>query len=206
MAERRRHVDADGKIEISPNRKQASEGRCMMIVDTIKIAGQMDAPPIDAQIFRAAMKKVATPVTILATGHGDLRHGMTASAVCSLSDQPPMILACINRNSAILPHLRANGSFSANFLDESQVELAQCFAGMTKIYGADRFNLGTWSTLATGAPILGDALSVFDCRLECEYDSPTHAVLVGRVEAIVKEGLTRPLIYAGGQFGLPAPI
>lgn len=178
----------------------------MMIPDTMKIAEQTNALPIDAQIFRAAMKKVATPVTIIATGNGDVRHGMTASAVCSLSDQPPMILACVNRNSTILPHLRANGCFSANFLDECQVELAQCFAGMTKMYGSDRFNLGTWTTLATGAPILGDTLSTFDCRLECEYDSPTHAVLVGRVEAIANEGSTRALIYAGGRFGLPAPI
>jgi flavin reductase (DIM6/NTAB) family NADH-FMN oxidoreductase RutF len=178
----------------------------MMIQDTIKIAEQMDAPPIDAQIFRAAMKKVATPVTIIATGNPEIRHGMTASAVCSLSDQPPMILACVNRNSAILPHLRANGCFSANFLAEGQAELAQCFAGMTKIYGSDRFNTGAWTTLSTGAPVLADALSVFDCRLECEYDSPTHAVLVGRVEAVVKEGTTRALVYAGGQFSFPAPI
>jgi len=175
-----------------------------MIADTIKIAGEMDLPPVDAQVFRAAMRKVATPVTIIATGDGDVRHGMTASAVCSLSDQPPMILACVNRNSAILPHLRANGCFSANFLAEGQAELAQCFAGMTKIYGSDRFNHGAWTTLSTGAPVLADAVSVFDCRLECEYDSPTHAVLVGRVEAIVKEGTTRALVYAGGQFGFPA--
>ncbi|MBP2561306.1 flavin reductase (DIM6/NTAB) family NADH-FMN oxidoreductase RutF [Neorhizobium galegae] len=178
----------------------------MMIPNAMNIAEQTDAPPIDAEIFRAAMKKVATPVTIIATGDGDLRHGMTASAVCSLSDQPPMILACVNRNSAILPHLRANGYFSANFLDEGHVELAQCFAGVTKIYGSDRFNFGKWSTLATGAPILADALSVFDCRLECEYESSTHAVLVGRVEAIVKEGSTRALIYSGGRFGSPTPL
>lgn len=177
-----------------------------MIVDTIKIAEQMDPPPIDAQIFRTAMKKVATPVTIIATGNGEIRHGMTASAVCSLSDQPPMILACVNRNSAILPHLRANGCFSANFLAEGQAELAQCFAGMTKIYGSDRFNYGAWTRLATGAPILADALSVFDCRLECEYDSPTHAVLVGRVKAIIKEDSMRALIYVGGKFGCPATI
>jgi flavin reductase (DIM6/NTAB) family NADH-FMN oxidoreductase RutF len=174
--------------------------------DTITITPDKGAFGIDAQIFRAAMKKVATPVTILATGNGDMRHGITASAVCSLSDQPPMILACVNRNSAFLPHLRTNGCFSANFLDEGQVALAQCFAGMTKIYGADRFNVGNWSTLATGAPVLSDALSVFDCRLECEYDSPTHAVLVGRVQAIFKEGSTRALVYASGQFGFPAPI
>ncbi len=163
-------------------------------------------PGVDAQTFRSAMRRVATPVTILATGQENLRHGITASAVCSLSDQPPMILACVNRTSAILPHIRANRCFSANFLSEAQSVLAQHFAGITKIYGAERFQFGSWSQLLTGAPVLEESLSVFDCGLEYEYESPTHAVLVGRVEAILQKGETRALVYAGGQFGFPAPI
>lgn len=165
-----------------------------------------DAAGVDPQTFRAAMRKVATPVTILATGKGESRHGITASAICSLSDQPPMILTCVNLNSAILPHIRTNRYFSANFLGEAQSTLAQHFAGMTKIYGRERFNFGNWGHLLTGAPVLEDSLSVFDCSLEREYESPTHAVLVGRVEAIMYEGASRALVYAGGQFSFPAPI
>jgi flavin reductase (DIM6/NTAB) family NADH-FMN oxidoreductase RutF len=177
-----------------------------MAMNTINLGEETGTACVDALTFRAAMRKVATPVTIIATGTGDLRHGITASAVCSLSDQPPMILACVNLNSAILPHIRANRCFSANFLDEAQSTLAQHFAGMTKVYGPERFNLGNWGSLATGAPVLEDALTVFDCSLECEYESTTHAVLVGRVEAILQDGASRALVYAGGQFGVPAPI
>jgi flavin reductase (DIM6/NTAB) family NADH-FMN oxidoreductase RutF len=177
-----------------------------MIPNTINLGEEMGKASVDALTFRAAMKKVATPVTIIATGVGDLRHGITASAVCSLSDQPPMILACVNLNSTILPHIRANRCFSANFLDEAQSTLAQHFAGMTKVYGPERFNLGNWGSMATGSPVLEDSLTVFDCSLECEYESPTHAVLVGRVEAIMQDRASRALVYAGGQFSFPAPI
>lgn len=177
-----------------------------MVPNAINAGGEMSTACVDALTFRAAMKKVATPVTIIATGTGDLRHGITASAVCSLSDQPPMVLVCVNLNSTILPHIRANRSFSANFLDEEQSALAQHFAGMTKVYGPERFQFGNWRSLATGSPVLEDALTVFDCSLECEYESPTHAVLVGRVEAIMQDRTSRALVYAGGQFSFPAPI
>lgn len=168
--------------------------------------GRPDTVGVDALGFRAAMRVVATPVTVIATGEADLRHGMTASAVCSLSDRPPMILACVNSNSAVLPHIRTNGCFSANFLSETQSALAERFAGITKVYGPERFELGSWGQLATGAPVLHDALSVFDCRLECEYDSPTHTILVGRVQAMLHDALSRSLVYAGGEFSFPQAI
>jgi flavin reductase (DIM6/NTAB) family NADH-FMN oxidoreductase RutF len=161
------------------------------------------AAGVDAQAFRAAMRIVATPVTVIATGEADARHGMTASAVCSLSDQPPMIIACVNSKSAVLPYIRTNGCFTANFLAEAQSAVAERFAGMTKVFGPERFELGSWGRLATGAPVLQGALAVFDCRLVREYDSPTHAVLVGRVEAILHESASRSLIYAGGKFSFP---
>ncbi len=58
----------------------------------------------------------ATAVTVIATGEGDARMGLTTSAICSLSDAPPMIPACINRRSPVPEPIRANGCFSANFL------------------------------------------------------------------------------------------
>ncbi|OBZ95628.1 hypothetical protein ADU59_09580 [Pararhizobium polonicum] len=169
----------------------------------IKISTGIDTPRVDAQGFRSAMRIVATAVTVIATGEAGLRHGMTASAVCSLSDRPPMILACVNSNSTVLPHIRANGCFSANFLTETQSALAERFAGLTKVYGPDRFEAEIWGQLVTGAPVLHDALSVFDCRLECEYDSPTHTILIGRVEGMMHDPLARSLVYAGGHFSFP---
>ncbi|WP_138464258.1 flavin reductase family protein [Poseidonocella sp. HB161398] len=163
-------------------------------------------PPVEAAAFRAAMRLPATAVTVIATGSGEDRMGLTASAVCSLSDAPPMILACVNRASPVLPAIRANGCFSANFLTEAQSALAMRFAGMTKVYGAERFDGSAWHRLATGAPVLEDALSVFDCHLDCEHDSPTHAILIGRVAAIRQNDGARSLVYTSGTFSTPAAL
>lgn len=160
-----------------------------------------DAPDIDSASFRAAMRLPATSVTVLATGTGLDRNGMTVSAICSLSDNPPTLLACVNLNAYALPIIRANGVFSANFLSEMQSPIAERFAGRDKVYGAARFSLGDWGTLTTGAPVLRDALSVFDCTLEQEYESPTHAILLGRVRGIIRNEAYRGLVYSAGAFG-----
>ncbi|MGK9053006.1 flavin reductase family protein [Neorhizobium petrolearium] len=159
------------------------------------------ADAIDSSSFRAAMRLPATSVSVVATGTGTTRSGLTVSAVCSLSDNPPMLLACVNLNAYALPLIRANGTFSANFLTEAQSDIAERFAGRHNIHGEARFSLGDWDTLATGAPVLRDALSVFDCMLEREYESPTHAILIGRVMGIIHNETRRSLVYSAGAFG-----
>lgn len=161
---------------------------------------------IDSPAFRAAMRLPATSVTVIAAGADDERNGLTVSAVCSLSDTPPMLLACINLNATALPLIRRTGTFSINFLNHSQSAIAGRFAGRDKVYGAERFAVGDWSTLATGAPVLCDALTVFDCVLETEHDSPTHAILVGRVRGIIRNDTSRSLVYASGAFGYAEPL
>ncbi|MEI4487883.1 flavin reductase family protein [Frigidibacter sp. MR17.14] len=156
--------------------------------------------------FRAAMRLPATSVTVIAAGQGDARCGLTASAVCSLSDAPPMILACVNLNSPALPVIRATGCFSANFLTDGQSHVAERFAGRTRVYGAERFDEGDWRVLTTGAPVLTDALSVFDCTLEREHDSPTHAILIGRVQGMLRNETRRSLVYSAGSFAYPAAL
>ncbi|UIK08191.1 flavin reductase family protein [Neorhizobium galegae] len=160
-----------------------------------------DISAIDPASFRAAMRLPATSVTVLATGKDTERNGLTVSAVCSLSDSPPMILACVNLNSHALPAIRANGAFSANFLTEAQSHIAERFAGRDKVYGAARFSFGDWGSLTTGVPVLRDALTAFDCTLEQEYESPTHAILIGKVRGIIRNGAMRSLIYSDGAFG-----
>lgn len=163
-------------------------------------------PEPDAAGFRAAMRLPATSVTVIAAGAGEARNGLTASAVCSLSDSPPMILACVNLNASALPLIRETGAFSANFLTDAQAHIAECFAGRTKIYGAARFATGDWRRLATGAPVLGDALAVFDCELEREYDSPTHSILIGRVRGLLHNDDSRSLVYTAGSFASPTAL
>lgn len=163
-------------------------------------------PEPDATDFRAAMRLPATSVTVIAAGQGGSRCGLTASAVCALSDSPPMILACVNLASPALPVIRAGGCFSANFLTDGQSHVAERFAGRTRVYGADRFAEGDWQVLSTGAPVLADALAVFDCLLEREHASPTHAILIGRVRGILQSDASRSLVYSAGSFGYPVGL
>lgn len=165
----------------------------------------MDKLP-DSDEFRAAMRLPATAVTVIAAGEEESRVGVTVSAVCSLSDNPPMILACVNLRSWALSTIRETRSFSVNFLSTAQPSIAECFAGRTGIHGVARFADAKWDRLSTGAPTLSDALAVFDCKLEHEHESSTHAILIGRVQAIRRNGAAQPLVYAGGAFSSPEPL
>lgn len=161
---------------------------------------------LDPAEFRAAMRRPACAVAVLATRLGDSRAGLTATAVCSLSDDPPSVLACIHQRSSALAAILKSGMFSVNDLSDAQADIAQIFAGRGGLAGDDRFDGSAWTTLATGAPVLRDALSSFDCRLASHFDHATHTILIGKVAAIATPQARRGLVYADGGFGQPTPL
>ncbi|MCB1395251.1 MAG: flavin reductase [Rhodobacter sp.] len=167
-------------------------------------------PEVSADLFRQAMRRPANAVAVVATGAPGARFGVTLTAVCSLSDNPPSVLACLYRESAALEPLRRNGTFSVNFLAAGQSDLASVFAGRGGLKGEARFAPDAWTTLATGAPVLRGAVAAFDCHLDREIDSPTHAVLFGRVAALVMaeppQVGAEPLTYSFGGFGSFVPL
>ena len=156
---------------------------------------------VDAAIYRNAMRSYAAAVTIISTGHHGERTGLTATSVCSLSDAPPTLIACINRNASAHEIVRSTGVFGVNVLRTAQVELANTFAGRRAIEREQRFTRDVeWVSLVTGAPILAAALVGFDCALVGEYSHDTHSIFVGHVKAIRSEDANDPLIYFGGAF------
>lgn len=167
---------------------------------------QESSPPapaeaVDAQSFRAAVRHPANTVTVVTAGAPGARVGVTVTAVCSLSDEPPMVLACVNLRSSALATLRAAGAFCVNFLSEDQADIAGLFAGWGDLRGDLRFDDRLWTRLATGAPILRDSLASFDCLLAEEHASTTHSILMGRVLSVRASERRSPLIYSRGQFG-----
>jgi flavin reductase (DIM6/NTAB) family NADH-FMN oxidoreductase RutF len=151
--------------------------------------------PVTAAEFRAAISGLATAVSVLTTDGPAGRAGLTCSAVCSVSDSPPTILACVNRRSAAYATIIANGVFCANCLPACRRDLSQIFAGVGQVPMADRFDPNLWSALCTGAPCLKDALTVFDCELAEAREVATHGVLIGRVLATADNGSVEPLIH-----------
>jgi flavin reductase len=159
------------------------------------------APPevkaVDAGRFREAMSRYGAAVHIITTDGERGKGGFTATAVCSVSDDPPTLLVCVNRKSQGGAVLAANGVFCVNTLAAGDEELSNMFAGRTGVATADRFASGAWETLATGAPILTSATVACDCRVVEINAVGSHNVIFGVVEA-VKLGPPLPaLVYHG---------
>jgi flavin reductase len=156
-----------------------------------------DYPVASAQSFRDGMSRVGAAVHIVTTGGPAGRAGFTATAVSSVSDEPPTVLVCLNRNGHSATVLSENKVFCVNTLAAEQQPLADVFAGRGGLTGEERFGHGEWEQLITGAPVLAGALVSFDCRVIDFRPVATHQILIGQVEA-VRLGPARPaLLYAG---------
>ena len=154
---------------------------------------------VSREVFKSAMAQLVGGVTIVAAGTGFERRGITATAVCSLSIEPPTLLACINRHSELWSRVTQVGAFSVNILTQAQEQLARVFAGMTLVHGRQRFEHGSWFEGGTGSPLLADCLATFDCQLVGSHSHTTHEIFLGQVlEASVSAG--EPLAYAQGSF------
>jgi flavin reductase (DIM6/NTAB) family NADH-FMN oxidoreductase RutF len=157
----------------------------------------MDAPI--AERFRDAMRRTASGVAILTTDGPAGRAGVTISTLCSLSMEPPSVIACVHQDARALETLLANGVFAANALSDEQSRVARAFAGQVPELREDRFGAATWRRLVTGAPILDGALASFDCRIAEAFRFGTHRILVGEVvEVAARTG--GPLVFSDRNF------
>jgi flavin reductase (DIM6/NTAB) family NADH-FMN oxidoreductase RutF len=157
---------------------------------------------VSADTFKQAMRRLAAGVTIVTTQHGEVRGGLTATAVCSLSIDPPQLLVCVNRSAAAHALIAEGENLCVNLLAHKHHELAARFAGQTGILGADRFDVGRWGRLRTGAPVLEDALASFDCVVTEKVAASTHTIFIGRVVDVHLRNDGRPLLYAGGSWAV----
>ncbi len=148
-----------------------------------------------ASLFREGMSRVASAVHIITTDGPHGKAGLTATAVSSLSAEPPMLLTCVKRSSSSAPILKQNGVFVVNTLAASHRELADMFAGRASIRGVEKFSAHEWIIGETGAPILPDALVSFECRATQVLDVATHDILIGHVVAVRLGPMTSHLVY-----------
>jgi flavin reductase len=154
-----------------------------------------DFQTVESKDFRNGMSRLAAAVNIVTTRSDERYFGFTASAVCSVSDTPAVLLACINRSSSCFPAFEQARFFCVNTLAPSHESLSNLFGGKTPM--AERFSRGRWIDGRTGVPVLHDALVSFECELFRTFDEGTHRVLLGRVVDIrEKEGQTGLLYYA----------
>jgi flavin reductase len=139
---------------------------------------------VDESFFREAMSRVPAAVHIVTTDGKAGLAGLTATAVTSITLEPPMMLFCVNKSSFSAARIIANGAFCINTLAVSQAPLADIFAGRTGQFLEQRFTQGEWTKLATGCPALRGAAAVFDCRLAEAKEVMTHFIMIGAAEAV----------------------
>ena len=145
--------------------------------------------------YRDAISRFLSGVTVITTRHGSETQGITATAVASVTLQPPTLLVCLNRQSATCRTLIDSGAFADNVLSASQQALAQRFA--TK--QPDKFAGVATTAGISGAPLLNGALAHLECRVSAQNDVGTHRIFFGEViNVTVAEGA--PLGYFRGGF------
>ena len=150
----------------------------------------------DEKVFKAVMRKLAGTTCIISTGSDDDGlHGLTATAVCSVSAEPPTVLVVVNRTSRTHPHIDANKAFTVNLLAEGQNEIAELFASKSP----DQFSSVEHRRLEDSCPVVAGAAAFLHCHVRHQHDVGTHTIFIGEV---VDGGVTadKPLVYYDSRF------
>lgn len=153
-------------------------------------------PPPDPASFRAAMANLPTGVTVVSAGGRDGPAGATANAVTSLSIEPMLMLACLDRGSRTLLAVQAADRFGISVLHEGQEAIARSFA--TKEPVARKWDGVEW-TDRNGIPAIDDALLWLACDLRDVVSAGDHVIVTGEVTDLVR-GEGDPLVFHGGEY------
>lgn len=149
---------------------------------------------VDINSFRNGMAKLAGAVNVITTDGPRGCGGFTATAVCSVTDQPPTLLVCMNRSSYAHPIFVGNGALCVNVLSASQQVESGIFADRN-IAMEERFARIAWSRLATGSPLIDGALASFDCRIVHTRDAGSHSIFLCEVADIRLSEAGAGLVY-----------
>ena len=149
---------------------------------------------LDTGAFRQTMGLLATGVTVITTRLNGTIHGMTASAVTSVSLEPLLVLVAIDRRHRMCNIIQEAGEFAIKILTEYQQELARHFAGAHT--GAQPVTLQFESDPDSGTPCIHDSLATICCRVDRVLDGGDHVIVLGLVVRFHAAGpTTRPLLY-----------
>lgn len=150
--------------------------------------------------YKSAMRGLVGACSLITVGQGDAANGLVVTTGISLSAEPPMILACINRASSCWPLLGREGVFGWQALGANHQPVAERFSGKGGLQGPARYAGADWVTMASGVRLLADAPLAFDCTVDDMIDRGTHSILIGRVMQITTQADSGALLYWDGQY------
>jgi flavin reductase (DIM6/NTAB) family NADH-FMN oxidoreductase RutF len=156
-----------------------------------------------ATSFRRAMRRFPAAVTVVTTRWKDNDVGMTATAVTSLSMEPPSLLLCANRGTGFHTAMEEVEHFCVNVLREGQQDISSSFGGLPA--AERRFSIGDWRD-EDGIPYLADAQAVIFCRKSALFGHATHSIIVGEATRILVREEVAPLLYVDGRYAAILPL
>ena len=171
-------------------------GTSMLARNPVRPHGKLVTEPLQTRedlldSFRSAMRHVAATVYAVTTGHGGGRYGILATAVSSLSFDPPSLLVCVNRSASLYAPLANAETFCVNVLGLGNRDVAEHF--MT-CRAQDRFAVGDWEE-SHGVPVLTTAQSSFVCQRRHCHEFGTHTIFIGELVAAKHRADAAPLTY-----------
>ena len=155
-------------------------------------------PAVDIQLFRAVMGSFASGVSVVTTlGPDGAPRGLTCSAVCSVSVEPPLLLVSVSNRSGTLEAIRDNGHFAVNLLGSGTEAVSQLFASGS----AQKFDRVRWTPGdTTGSPLLAVNVAEAECIVHDTVEAGDHTLILGRVVAGSTDPARNPLTYWRGAY------
>jgi flavin reductase (DIM6/NTAB) family NADH-FMN oxidoreductase RutF len=154
--------------------------------------------------FKGAMRRLAASVTVISVKNGDKRHGMTATAVTSVSMDPPSLLICVNRKTWLHSLLDDADGFCVNVLHHEHKDVSHAFAG--GLEGDERFRIAEWASNDHGVPYLVGAQSNIFCNKKLVTPYASHSIIVGEVSDVKLRPDISPLVFRDGSYAMCANI
>jgi flavin reductase (DIM6/NTAB) family NADH-FMN oxidoreductase RutF len=153
---------------------------------------------IDPLALRKAFGTFVTGVTVLTTNDANGQpRGMTANSFTSVSLDPPLLLVCVGKSASSFSVFDSTDCFAVNLLHEEQTELSALFASKSPT----KFSSVSHDFVHTGAPVLNDCLTWFDCTVHQRVDAGDHIVLIGAVQAFGTSPAA-PLGFCRGRYAM----
>lgn len=150
---------------------------------------------IDVDLWREAMGGFLTGITVVTTRSGEGVAGTAVNAFSAVSQDPPLLLVCLDRHSRSLEAIRQSGILAVNILSDAHMDVVRRFAAKS---ADDRFRDVDFFDGATGAPVLAESVAWFDCEVHAIHDGGDHEIVVGRVLDLGSNKNAAPLAYHRG--------
>ena len=158
--------------------------------------------PLDAGVFRRAMGRFATGVTVVTTLHAGIDHAMTANAFTSVSLEPALVLVCVEREARFHDAIEASGLWSVNVLDDSARAVAAWLATRGRPLHGQLDRVPHHRGQHTGTALLDQSLATLECRTTDLHAGGDHSIVVGEVLAVgLVEHDAAALVYYRGAYG-----